>query len=478
MIKTVTGLLAVLAVFGFCSAVAAEPPHESAAAVSRQGTAPRPPDIVWIVSDDQRRGLIDVMPAVQRELRDRGVQYVNAMVPTSICCPSRASMLTGMYSHGTGVWDNGLTEQTTYPGGNRAFVQNGNLDKTIAVALDDAGYRTGLIGKYLNQYGIEAGAPPGWDVWRPFEHGPFYYDYDLNGTHYGFDPFDYSTDVISRQSVSVIRNTDPDTPLFLFITPYGPHWPYTPAPRYKQADVDKFIHPEEDFGALNEPEAEDKPGWVQKLDPLPVDDIMAVATDQHRTVMAVDDLVNDVIAALRARSGDLQNTMVIYMSDNGYHWGDHRLLSKDTPYASATEIPMFIRYDPGLGSGIINSRLALNLDVTATVAQAAGVRGNMPWLEGESLLRPAVRGGFVLEGTFSNPHEPDFVERPPYCGWRTRDSLFVRYSTGFEEFYRYSLDPYERFNRIKVDLWKPMIDNVRTRARKHCDPEPPGFNWN
>lgn len=435
------------------------------------------PDIILIVADDQPTGLMDIMPWVQSQLRDKGVQYVNAMVPTSLCCPSRASMLTGMYAHGTKVWDNGLTEQTpNASGGHHAFVEAGDERKTLAVALDNDGYRTGLLGKYLNGYRPNHGVPPGWDVWLPFESGAAYYDYDFNGQHRGSLPEDYSTGVIARNTARVIERTPASQPLFLYVAPFGPHWPYTPAPRYVGRDVTALIH-ERDFGALNEPDVGDKPGWVKRLDPVHVDAVESVAKQQHRATKSVDDLVRDVVRALAARS-NLRNTMIVFVSDNGYLWGEHRVVGKDVAYASATEVPLFIRYGARLGSGIANGRLALNIDLTATMAQAAGVKRSMPWLEGESLLRPRQRSGFVLEGTFSNPHQPDFMERPPYCGWRSLDSLFVSYSTGFEEFYRYPLDPYERTNRINEPAWQETIQSMRSKARKHCHPEPPGFNWN
>ena len=453
------------------------PPSPTGPGVPQALAGTHRPDIILIVSDDQPTGLVDNMPWVQQELRDKGVQYVNAMVPTSLCCPSRASMLTGMYAHGTKVWDNGLTEQTpNVPGGHQAFVAAGDESKTIALALDKAGYRTGLIGKYLNGYKTTHGTPPGWDVWLPFESGGAYYDYFFNGTHRGSLPEDYSTGVVARNAVRVIERTSAAQPLFLYVAPFAPHSPYTPAPLYEGRDVSQLIH-EYDFGALNEPNVSDKPGWVKSLDPLPEETVRRVAAKQHRAVKSVDDLVRDIIRALTARKGNLHNTMIIFVSDNGYLWGEHRILGKDVPYASATEVPMFIRYGARLQSGIINSRLALNIDLTATMAHASGVRRSMPWLEGESLLQPTQRHGFVLEGTFSNAHQPDFVERSPYCGWRTNDSLFVRYATGFEEFYRYPLDPQERTNRIGESAWRNTIRSMRAKARKHCRPVPPGFHW-
>ncbi len=165
---------------------------------------PTRPDIVLIVMDDQHIQTLQWMPTVWNEIVRKGKAFKNAMVPTSTCCPSRASLLTGLYAHDTEVWSNGR--------GWGRFVDAGMEDRTVAVWLRSAGYRTGLIGKYLNSYKGTAG-PPGWSFWRAFQGvNGAYYDYRLRHgdgsvTVHGSDPSDYSTDVLRRLSLRYIRDT-------------------------------------------------------------------------------------------------------------------------------------------------------------------------------------------------------------------------------------------------------------------------------
>ena len=166
------------------------------------------------------------MPNVWKHVVQKGRRYPNAMVPTSLCCPSRASILTGLYAHSTKVWSN-------VPGW-RAFRDAGMEQRTVAGWLDGAGYRTGLVGKYLNWF-PGSSTPPGWHTWHSFigANGSFY-DYQLlntdgSVTSYGSAPSDYSTDVLRRYAVGFLRSTPTDRPLFLYFAPFAPHAPATPA---------------------------------------------------------------------------------------------------------------------------------------------------------------------------------------------------------------------------------------------------------
>ncbi|MGH8938497.1 MAG: sulfatase-like hydrolase/transferase, partial [Actinomycetes bacterium] len=198
-----------------------------------------PPNVVVIVTDDQRRDSMQYMPQVQRLLVDRGTRYTQAMVPTSLCCPSRATILTGLYAHSMRVFGNGDVGGARW-GGWRRFHRTGMEQRTMGVALRKAGYRTALIGKYLNYFGKYSDpgyVPPGWDVFSTFmaDHGR-YYKYMLNdGTHHGEAPEDYSTDVFAAKATEFVRTTPVGKPLFLVFAPYGPHSPYKPAPRHDGA---------------------------------------------------------------------------------------------------------------------------------------------------------------------------------------------------------------------------------------------------
>ena len=187
------------------------------------------PNIVVILTDDQRWDTLSVMPNVEAKLVGHGITFTNAFVENPLCCPSRASFLTGKDSHTTGVFTN------DDPYGGFAHFDD---SATLATWLDDAGYDTFLTGKYLNQYWDTGGLyePPGWDGWRAFASSSPYFNYDvsLDGTaveSHGSDPSDYSTDVIAGYADDMIRTASAQDPLFLWVAPYAPHGPSIPAPR-------------------------------------------------------------------------------------------------------------------------------------------------------------------------------------------------------------------------------------------------------
>ena len=143
---------------------------------------PAQPNVVIILSDDERVGLTDAMPVVRSRVKNAGVTFTNYMVPTTLCCPSRASLLTGKFAHGTHVWNNGLVNDPPLTGGQAGFVEGGNESQTLAAVLDTAGYETAFVGKYLNGFIASSPTPPGWDSFAPFQGQMGYYDYTLGGS--------------------------------------------------------------------------------------------------------------------------------------------------------------------------------------------------------------------------------------------------------------------------------------------------------
>jgi N-acetylglucosamine-6-sulfatase len=421
------------------------------------------PDIVVILTDDQRVETLAGMPQVQSLLVHQGTTFSRAMVPTSLCCPSRASMLTGSYAHDTGVWTNVRPD-----GGWWAFQAGGNEARTVAVALQTQGYRTALIGKYFNTFGLYAPPgyrPPGWDEFLAFttmDRSGDYYDYTLSdGSVHGSKPRDYSTDVLAAAATEVIRTTPATQPLFLWYAPYAPHGPFKPAPRHRHALVELEAKPgDEDVST--------KPHWVRALDPPKDEKVARAARRQQQALMAVDEAVAGIVGAL-ADTGRLSDTLIVFASDNGLLWGEHGMLDKNVPYTPATAVPLVLRWDGHVGAGQVDDRMALNIDVTATLA-AAGMTGMHT--DGSDLLTPARRDGFVLEAA-ADPQQ----QRPPYCGWREADWTFVHYSTGEEELYSLTDDPGEVHNLATVPKARDQLDAMRERARAACMPEPPGFDW-
>ncbi len=388
-------------------------------------------------------------------------------MPTPLCCTSRASLLTGRYAHDTGVWSNGRPD-----GGWWVFNEQGLEDRTVAVALQQASYRTGLVGKYFNSFAKWSPpdhTPPGWDRFLAFRtpvKSGGYYHYALNdGTTRGGTAGDYSTDVLARAADRFIRRTPSAQPLFLYFAPYAPHAPYRPAPRHRGAWAGRLPD------LMSPPAAEDvrgKPDWVREQRPPSRRAVTVARTRQQESLMAVDDAVERFVDALDD-TGRLENTLIVYLSDNGLLLGEHGMVGKGAPYAPAPSVPMLMRWDGRVGEGVVDQRLALNLDVTATIAAATSVPFGT---DGLSLLGPRRRSGFVVEGA------PDpKLARPAFCGWRTADWTYVRWATGEEELYAQQADPGQVRNLARAGSRHPRLGPLREQARRHCRPEPPGFDW-
>lgn len=439
------------------------------------------PDVLLIVTDDQRPETLPWMRMVRRRIVDRGRLYRNGMVPTSLCCPSRASILTGLFAHSTHVWSNGRSGGIPDTGGWRAFEAAGMEERTLAVRLQDAGYRTALVGKYLNGYddAPEGYVPAGWSAWHAFatQNGR-YYDYALRHTDgslttHGHGERDYSTDVLRRYAIRDIRSTPRHRPLFLMFTPFGVHGEVpVPAPRHVgTATVGPYHVPN-----LNETDVQDKPAWIEELPATSTVRVIRHRRGVQEALRSVDEAVGALIGALR-RHRDLENTLIVFTSDNGDLWGEHRLRGKYMPYDASTRVPLAIRWDRRIAAGSHDSRLALNLDVTATVARAAGVTSRDD--EGISVLGRAERRGFVLEAAATWGHDGNGqgVARPGYCGYRTRRFLYVRYAGGSEELYDYRADPWELTNVADDERYTERVSSLRTRADEACSPRPPGFTW-
>jgi arylsulfatase A-like enzyme len=426
--------------------------------------------VVLIITDDQRADGLAGMPAVNSLLVRKGVRFSNGMVPTSLCCPSRSTILTGLYAHHTRVFGNGGVGGTRF-GGWTAFHRRGLEYRTIATALTERGYRTGLFGKYLNDFGKmtpNGYSPPGWDTFTVFttRRSGAYYNYRLtDGTYHGSSPSDYSTDVFARKARQFIRQTRDGRPLLLMFTPYAPHSPYTPAPRDASPPPGSLIPLSVATPQPDHP-LEDLPRWQRKRQG-DATEVEAVQRLQAASLLAVDDAVASFIRTMR-REGRVRDTLFIFMSDNGYLDGEHGMVGKDNPYDASTRIPMVIRWDGHVPSGTVDDRLALNVDVAATIAQATGASMKT---DGLDLLGNRTRVGFPLEAMAG------FNQRPAYCGWRTATHMYVRYADGVTELYDYRTDPLEHHNLAGDPAAANVESQMRANAMQQCSPVPPGYSW-
>jgi arylsulfatase A-like enzyme len=315
------------------------------------------------------------------------------------------------------------------------------------------------------------------------ESAPLYYNYSLtvDGTsfpYFGKRPSDYSTDVLAQRAVAFIHNTH--GPLFLEFAPFAPHGYPVPAPRDRRTLPDFVPSRPKNF---DEADVSDKPSWVRRLPRLTPERVEAIGTNEKRadqTLGAVDDAVGKILDAL-TDTGRLHHTMVVFASDNGFAFGEHRWTNKLSPYEESIRVPIVIRDDSVTGPRR-DGHLVLNIDLAPTFADVAGVTPPSP-VDGKS-LRPLLnrsgwsRGDFLVEHEWSGAFHPDI---PSYCSVRNRDFDYTLYQdhghppTWEEELYSLRRDPFELHNLVEKPGYAKVVQVMRTRLQELCDPPPPGF---
>lgn len=437
-------VLGALALIGALAGVAARTGHARPRArpLATRAAKRRRLNVVLILSDDENTDGATVMHNVHRLLAEHGITFANYHVTTSECGPSRATMLLGQYSHHTGVVDNF---------GSYHHFQDAS---TLATWLHGAGYDTGLVGKYLNDYPLEGNdvTPPGWSDWEVMDSVPEekYYDYtiDDNGrhVHYGRAPSDYSTTVLAQRAVRFIRRAR--RPFFLYFAPVAPHLPAIPSPRdrRKLEDIAPLHTP-----SIDEQDIGDKPwaAWHSKLLEAAADLYQDhVRQRQLESLLALDRSVASIVRTLKQR-GELNDTVIVYTSDNGFLWGQHRLGGKLWPYEESTHVPLVVRTPWTQGNGTVSKAQVLNIDLASTIAQLAGVRPGIPQ-DGVSFV-PLLQGeqrrwrrAYVVE--YLGKDELRVGGPPPYDAVHTARYLYVEYKRGWRELYDLKRDPWELDN--------------------------------
>ncbi len=431
------------------------------AAPSARAQDTRPNLIVVMVDDLDSESLQTalaqgLMPNLKTWVADAGTTFSNSFVTFPLCCPSRATFLTGLYPHNTGVvWNSGS---------NGGFAQFDDTS-TIATWLQGAGYRTGHVGKYLNGYTNAAYVPPGWTDWQGLVDPTTYcmYDYTVsdNGVavNYGSAPADYQTDVLRQRALDFVNESEAQdaSPFFLVVTPLAPHLESScqattvrAAPRHEGTVNLPLPQPV----SFNEADMSDKPLWMRALPLVDVAQTQQIYNDRLEALRAVDDLVGALIQAL-ATNGEMARTALAFTSDNGYQLGRHRWSSKVVQYEESIRVPLLLRPTGG-GVARTLSQLVINNDLAPTLAAAAGVvpgltvdgRPLQPLLDGSAT---SWRKRFLVE----HPATGENFPVPPYLAVRTASSATgapLCYGQTYNdagtavtarELYDLTLDPYQ-----------------------------------
>ncbi len=381
-----------LALAALGGGLAAGPPARAGDAVG--------PNIVIVMSDDQAPGMMRALPTVRRELGARGTTFTNAIVSYPLCCPARATLLTGEYAHNHGALGNNALSG----GGYQALI---DPQRNLAAWLQADGYDTAFAGKWLNGLRTPHRAPPGWDLWSALvgEGGDglsSYYDFDLfepdgSPRHYGSRPGDYQTDVLTRDyAVPYIAGqaTEPG-PFFLWLAYHPPHFGVgrddaagrrcsqgppdernskqsaIPPPRYAGLYEHAAVPQPPSF---DERDVSDKPKGIRRRPRLSARDLLMIASDYRcglAALRALDDGVGQIFGALRA-SGQLDDTVVLFLPDQGVMAGEHRLArGKNVPYEEALRVPLLIR-GPAITAGAQITAPVSNADLAPTILNLAG----------------------------------------------------------------------------------------------------------
>lgn len=401
------------------------------------------PNVVLVNLDDMRADELRYMPFVSQHLVGAGTLFTNSFVPTSLSGPSRASLLSGLYAHNTGVLGNSA------PMGGAVNRDDAN---TLPVWLQQQGYRTGLFGKHETSFdklgsSSSLAVPPGWNDFSARQSGGLFFGMrmNVNGStlELGSRPEDYSTDVWASQATNFLNVTNQgDQPAFLYFAPVAPHWPYTPAPRH----VGSHNHVQ----LSRPPSFNVPPDGMPGLPPAQLAAFPGLFRHHLDSLLAVDEAVARFYGNLQS-AGELDNTIFIVTADNGYMWGEHGEYGKSVHYEESIRVPLVV-WDGRAPARRSNAGLALNIDLAPTIADLAGtVPGHAT--DGKSLRRAvydpnvAVRQDFLIESWWGPPELRNMqANGDSGLGVRTEQWKYNEYASGRRELFHLPSDPYELTN--------------------------------
>ena len=400
------------------------------------------PNVLIVMTDDQRvdEGSMATMEQTLARLGDEGRRFRRAYASTPLCCPSRASILTGQYAHNHRVLDNRRAHKL-------------DQETTLEFNLKAAGYSTAIFGKFLNRWEER---PPYFDRWAvPVGlQNPRYSNgtWNVNGTERTIE--EYSTDWIGELTVDYLERMEAEDarPWFTLVTPLAPHAPSTPAERHKEAAVAEF----DGNPAFFEADRGDKPRYVRRLDAnLPA--AREVARNQLRTLLSTDEMIAEIDDAL-IDLGEKENTLVFFTSDNGYTWGEHGLLgpgeSKNTPYTASIRVPLLMRWPAGVPAGTNDQRFVANIDLAPTIYDATNLRSTVDHtIDGRSLLRRTWKRRWMYLERFDpggNNQIPTWASLRGK-GWQYVETYGDRRRIEFREYYDHGSDPWQLRNLLHDD---------------------------
>jgi arylsulfatase A-like enzyme len=399
--------------------------------VPSASAAPGQPNVLIVITDDQRVESMGPMRRTRFWFKGGGTEFVNAYVTTPLCCPSRASIFTGRYAHNHKVKTNADAHEL-------------DQKSTLQRYLEDDGYQTGIVGKYLNSW---TGPPPHFDQWHTFENRSAYRNAPFNSNGVVHKVKRYSTDYISSRARAMVRDFEvaDSRPWFLVVATWAPHTPAAAEKTYRRTKVGRW----DGNPAVFETDRSDKPPYVQAKTAR-LRGAKKLRTRQLRTLKSVDDMVDRLFGTMSAL-GETDDTLAFFLSDNGILWSEHGLRSKSVPYTSAVKVPLFARWSGHIAQGVQDPRLVANIDIAPTVLDAAGLEPDPEFpLDGRSLLTDDARDRLLLEFTGGNNQ----VDAPTWASTVTPEFQYVEYyddlteAVTFREYYDLVNDPYQLENYL------------------------------
>lgn len=409
----------------------------SASSAQAPAVAAERPNVLFVLTDDQYPGSVAHMGALKSQVVSEGVRFDNTVSTYPLCCPGRATIQRGQYSHNTKIYGNSSPQ-----GGWEKFRRLGLHRSTVATWLDGAGYQTGLFGKYINNY-QDTVIPPGWDRW-----------YAWNGPKMGWDSVnDQGTErrmanseadtLVADNALAFLdhRLNDP-APLFAFVNFGAMHEPY----HHPSMDNDEFKgETVPRTPAFNERDVSDKPKKVRNAPRLSNAEVRKMDGDYRnalRSLGRVDRFIGDAVDTLR-RHGELDNTYVVFYTDNGAHFGQHRLPhGKLQPYEEDISFPLIMR-GPGIRAGTAPKGLVGNHDIAPTLADVAGAE-TPAFVDGRSVLPLATGDAADWPRTAILSEREQNLDPPPlWAALRMQNEVYIRHESGEKEYYDLATDPYQ-----------------------------------